>query len=923
MGFREKLKNRFKRHGPNKAGHQAGAVNPPINSTVGSTSSSASQGNPATSSATSITSIQPSKSPMTAGQPLSTTPPVDPKELWLKALQNLKAKEPELIEKYSKILLQDATLNVSNGSPMRLNSDVSAQATSNEILIKLAKERLDDFTIPSNKTDDKVENVVKVVIAAKSFVGAALESEPHAALAWAGVSMFLPLLLNPITEKEGCRDGLEQIPSLMHRYALIENSIWNSKATEKELKTAKFDLWEKMVHLYEEVLLFEARAIVHFCGNDIARYLKDALKLNDWKNSFEKIVKIDQQCRLLTEVIDRDLYRNVLEEQNQNTALLMQTLNSVAQEFREQRAWQRTKDDQECLQSFRTGNLYELQKDRNPSRIPGTCKWALEHRSFIDWKAGKGSNVLWVSGDPGSGKSVLSKALIEERLVATDSNTTICYFFFKDISPEQRSPTKALSALLHQLFSSQEHLMSHARDDWGRNKNELPNLASKMWDILERIASDSQTENTVCIIDALDECESSGRKYIIEGLQRLYSDTNTGYKSGIRFLVTSRPYYDIEMDFKHLTAKFPSIRLAGEEETEMIKQEINLVIDAEVKALELPEHVGNHLCQRLQSIEHRTYLWLHLIMETIRYRAKASKQAKIFDKILDSPLPANIDEAYDAILSKSPDPEEATKLLHIVVGASRPLTLEELNIALNINECYDGSQSFEDIELEDLESFPKRIRNLCGLFVSISDSRVYLIHLTAEEFLISKDSSLPATGWKHSLEPSISQSVMAGICVSYLYLSMFSEAETQSQCFMTSTRGQQNMPNQHRFGFLEYAAAHWMTHYKSSAGNIDLQAIIDLCSPTIRRAIWYQAFLIQPPKKFADVAYLVSVKLNVYNCEETSAMSTLMIASSLGLLDVAKTILATPLSKSEVCKYWNDETALNFAMYMADIEMVR
>ncbi|KAK6598776.1 Vegetative incompatibility protein HET-E-1-like protein 16 [Botrytis cinerea] len=89
-------------------------------------------------------------------------------------------------------------------------------------------------------------------------------------------------------------------------------------------------------------------------------------------------------------------------------------------------------------------------------------------------------------------------------------------------------------------------------------------------------------------------------------------------------------------------------------------------------------------------------------------------------------------------LRKSPDKQEATKVLHIVVGAERPLSLDELNIAINIENCYDGSQSFEDIELEDPKIFAIRIRGLCGLFISISNSRVYLIHQTAKEFLRSK-----------------------------------------------------------------------------------------------------------------------------------------------------------------------------------------
>ena len=37
------------------------------------------------------------------------------------------------------------------------------------------------------------DKAVKIVVAAKDFVSSAVSSEPHAALAWAGVCVFLPV----------------------------------------------------------------------------------------------------------------------------------------------------------------------------------------------------------------------------------------------------------------------------------------------------------------------------------------------------------------------------------------------------------------------------------------------------------------------------------------------------------------------------------------------------------------------------------------------------------------------------------------------------------------------------------------------------------------------------------------------------------
>jgi hypothetical protein len=40
---------------------------------------------------------------------------------------------------------------------------------------------------------DQVTNIVKGIVYAKDFIGAAAASEPHAALAWAGVCLLLPV----------------------------------------------------------------------------------------------------------------------------------------------------------------------------------------------------------------------------------------------------------------------------------------------------------------------------------------------------------------------------------------------------------------------------------------------------------------------------------------------------------------------------------------------------------------------------------------------------------------------------------------------------------------------------------------------------------------------------------------------------------
>jgi hypothetical protein len=186
-----------------------------------------------------------------------------------------------------------------------------------------------------------------------------------------------------------------------------------------------------------------------------------------------------------------------------------------AQEVRRQAG-----EECKCHQALRTSG-YEKHKARNPDRVDGTCKWFLEHPNFHSWQESKNSSLLWVSADPGCGKSVLSKFLIDKELPTINSRTT-CYFFFKNDDIDQKSATKALCALLHQLFSQKSALVKYAIPDFRYEGANLAQLLGKLWSILTKAAADPKAGDIICVLDALDECEESDRFKLIDTLKDFY-----------------------------------------------------------------------------------------------------------------------------------------------------------------------------------------------------------------------------------------------------------------------------------------------------------------------------------------------------------------------------------------------------------------
>jgi len=136
----------------------------------------------------------------------------------------------------------------------------------------------------------------------------------------------------------------------------------------------------------------------------------------------------------------------------------------------------------------------------------------------------------------------------------------------------------------------------------------------------------------------------------------------------------------------------------GEAEMEKIAREIDIYIRARVQGIQTILKLGpaeeQLLLEGLLCVRNRTYLWVYLTLDVIQHDIDINK-AGIRGAI--SRIPPTVDEAYEKILKRSADPEEARKLLHIIVTAARPLTLEEMALALALRQDH---RSHQDLDLK-------------------------------------------------------------------------------------------------------------------------------------------------------------------------------------------------------------------------------
>ena len=119
---------------------------------------------------------------------------VPPRDFWDEAYKTLRGVNSKLVEQYEESIMridqEDAHL-----APV-------GSLTRHEQLSAVITRRLDDiekdqkgFTMAGRRilVQEQMDKLVQMVLFAKDFVSSAVNAEPHAALAWAGVCVLLPV----------------------------------------------------------------------------------------------------------------------------------------------------------------------------------------------------------------------------------------------------------------------------------------------------------------------------------------------------------------------------------------------------------------------------------------------------------------------------------------------------------------------------------------------------------------------------------------------------------------------------------------------------------------------------------------------------------------------------------------------------------
>ncbi|OTA02926.1 hypothetical protein A9Z42_0033450 [Trichoderma parareesei] len=544
-------------------------------------------------------------------------------------------------------------------------------------------------------------------------------------LLWSEPIVKSALVTSGITQNEAMLKGLNSIGDVLIYWRICEETHLPSLDGPSQR-----NLLESLAKLYSYIIEYQAQVICHLSKRQLTRAWSDISSPGEWGSKIEDIDRRNKECRSVLNLLDVEhintRWKQQLREIQESRDILEEIREAVKENGLEARKAYEEEKATKLLHLLASD--YQGNKDFNPPRVDGTCEWFFADERFRNWRDSENSRLLWVSAGPGCGKSVLSRALIDEKRLSTNVTTsTVCYFFFKDGDESRMYAHNALCAILHQLFSQDftGNLLEQALTSYNNFGETLTKSFSKLWEIFLQCSSTSNCGEIICLIDALDECQEESRNMLIDGLKGLYQRFSKR-PSRLKFLVTSRPYDNIESAFRQFSDTATYLRFDGDDKSAEIGHEIDLVIDARVNefAQDFKEEDRRLIADRLKSTVNRTYLWLHLTLGIIMKSPSRFGRSGDIVAFLSS-LPSEISQAYEKILAKSQQQDYTEALLRILLAAGRPLSLEEANYALTLATAKRQFDSHEALEnaLWSLATFKDCVKNLCGLFVSFNKRR--------------------------------------------------------------------------------------------------------------------------------------------------------------------------------------------------------
>lgn len=397
---------------------------------------------------------------------------------------------------------------------------------------------------------------------------------------------------------------------------------------------------------------------------------------------------------------------------------------------------------------------YDYETTWKQTRKVGNAALFASLAEYQEWKDYSSSCTLLYTGKLGSGKSVLLANIVDDLNIHARYDTiVVAYFFCRYDIPKSLKARTIIGSLAHQLLRTIPDLTMVA-EAWEETRS--TDNTDRVVELICRGFPSSR--NAYFILDGLDECEHAEREAVAQGLREIQQMLK------LQLLISFRVEPNNGLDFiakqfavtqiASIPEDNPDIEAYIEAELEHCLESKKLVIGDATLILDIQDA----LVKGSQGM----FLWVALQIESLcGMRTDEAIRVALAD------LPKDLSETFSRILHKSGESGQSyqTRILHLVVAASRPLTTDELREALSV---VPG----------DTKWTPSRLPNninlalaCCGCLLTVDEEEttIRFVHHSVKQFLLKVSPNLN----RMAFTAEKAQRTMADIIVTYLNYGVF------------------------------------------------------------------------------------------------------------------------------------------------------
>ncbi|KAI5806205.1 hypothetical protein EDC01DRAFT_138336 [Geopyxis carbonaria] len=382
-------------------------------------------------------------------------------------------------------------------------------------------------------------------------------------------------------------------------------------------------------------------------------------------------------------------------------------------------------------------------------RHTATCEWILQRPEFIKWRNPRTSSILWIHGNPGTGKTVAMSKIIDDLKSEDSSDTPVTYFYcnFDEKQNKDHIGSVVLASILKQILSKRPSLThsSSIHKEYKRQKNHSIKLRMgerPYKEVQSLLFSEvGKLAGLYILIDGLDELGSAGsasstssrpRSDILSTILELVAMRS----STVKVIVSSR----VAVEISHHLESFPQICVDQACTQTDMEMYIRATIEESVgrggrlkRPLENNPELADQIVQKLTVKADGMFLYVHLQVKTLPMESTSRAVKQSVERV-----PVGMDNMYQEIFERLANDTEASQVLAMrtlswVSCAARPLSVKEFIEVTAINP----RERRLDPELREHDE--KAILDVCSnllIVVKHENEPVFrFCHFSVQEFL--------------------------------------------------------------------------------------------------------------------------------------------------------------------------------------------